>query len=65
VDETKPVRTTLNGFTKQWDVFVGGVVAREKLPDWERLWDDFTRRSCKLVLHMPASQRLKMRRIVL
>jgi hypothetical protein len=42
VDETKLVRTTLNGFTKQWDVFVQGVVAREKLPNWERLWDDFT-----------------------
>jgi hypothetical protein len=36
------VRTTLNGFTKQWEVFVHGVVAQEKLPDWERLWDDFT-----------------------
>jgi hypothetical protein len=23
-------------------VFVREVVAREKLPDWERLWDDFT-----------------------
>jgi hypothetical protein len=42
VDETKLVTTALNGFTKQWDVLVRGVVAREKLPDWERLWDDFT-----------------------
>jgi hypothetical protein len=42
VDETKLVRTTLNGFTKQWEVFVRGVVAWEKLPGWERLWDDFT-----------------------
>jgi hypothetical protein len=42
MDETEPVRTALNGFTKQWDVLVRGVVAREKLPDWERLWDDFT-----------------------
>jgi hypothetical protein len=42
VDETELVRTALNGFTKQWDVFVRGVVARKKLPDWERLWDDFT-----------------------
>jgi hypothetical protein len=33
VDETGLVRTTLNGFTKQWDVFVRGVVEREKLPD--------------------------------
>jgi hypothetical protein len=42
VDETELARTTLNGFTKQWAVFVRGVVAREKLPHWERLWDDFT-----------------------
>jgi hypothetical protein len=44
VDETELVRsrTALNGFTKQWDVFVRGVIAREKLPNWERLQDDFT-----------------------
>ena len=42
VDKTELVSTALNGFTKQWEVFVSGVVAREKLPDWERLWDDFT-----------------------
>jgi hypothetical protein len=35
------VRTALNGFSKQWVVFVEGIVAREKLPGWERLWDDF------------------------
>jgi hypothetical protein len=37
VDETKLVRTTLNGFTEKLDVFIQGVVAREKLPDWDRL----------------------------
>jgi 2-phosphoglycerate kinase len=42
MNEIELVRTTLNGFTKQWDVFVRGVVAWEKLPDWERLCDDFT-----------------------
>ena len=42
MDETELVRTALNDFTKQWEVFVHGVVAQEKLPDWERLWDDFT-----------------------
>ena len=35
------VRIALNGFSKPWDTFVKGVVAREKLPDWQRLWDDF------------------------
>jgi hypothetical protein len=41
VSEQELVRTTLNGFTKPWAPFVKGIVAREKLPDWERLWDDF------------------------
>jgi hypothetical protein len=31
------VRTTLNGVSKQWAVFVDDIVAREKLPGWERL----------------------------
>ena len=35
------VRITLNGFSKPWDTFVKGVVAREKLLDWQRLRDDF------------------------
>jgi hypothetical protein len=25
-----------DGFTKSWDVFVHGVVARENLPNWQR-----------------------------
>jgi hypothetical protein len=39
--ESELVRTTTNGISKQWVVFVEGIVAREKLPNWERLWDDF------------------------
>jgi hypothetical protein len=35
------VRKALNGVSKQWVIFVEGIVAREKLPNWERLWDDF------------------------
>jgi hypothetical protein len=48
VDETELARTALNGFTKQWEVFFRGVVAQEKLPDWERLWDDFTQEELRL-----------------
>jgi hypothetical protein len=29
--------------TKEWEVFVKCVVGREHLPDWSRLWDDFTK----------------------
>jgi hypothetical protein len=47
--DSELVRTTLNGVSKQWAVFMEGIVAREKLPNCERLWDDFvqeeTRRS--------------------
>jgi hypothetical protein len=39
--ESELVRTKLNGVSKQWVVFVEGIVAREKLPNWECLWDDF------------------------
>jgi hypothetical protein len=35
------VRTTLNGVTKQWVVFVEGIVTRENLPKWECVRDDF------------------------
>ena len=40
-DDDELVRIALNGFSKPWDTFVKGVVAREILPDWQRLWDDF------------------------
>jgi hypothetical protein len=35
------VRTLLNNFSKPWGSFVRGIVAREVIPTWERLWDDF------------------------
>jgi hypothetical protein len=35
------VRITLNGVTKQWVVFVEGIVGRENIPKWDHLWDDF------------------------
>ena len=33
-DDEELVQIALNGFSKPWDTFVKGVVAREKLPDW-------------------------------
>jgi hypothetical protein len=41
IPESELVRIALNGFGKQWDVFVKCVVDRETFPTWERLWDDF------------------------
>ena len=37
---TELVRIALNGLPKTWENFVDGIVARENLPDWKRLWDD-------------------------
>jgi hypothetical protein len=48
VDKTELVRTALKGFTKQWDVFVRGVVTQEKFSDWERLLDDFTQEELRV-----------------
>ena len=35
------VQTTLNEVAKPWVVFVEAIVARENLPSWDRIWDDF------------------------
>jgi hypothetical protein len=41
VTDEEMVRTALNGFTKPWAPFIKGIVARETLPKFDRLWDDF------------------------
>ena len=41
IEDEELVWIALNGFSKPWDTFVKVVVARENLPDWKRLWDDF------------------------
>ena len=41
VADSELVMTALNGLTKQWVVFVEGIVARENLAKWDCLWDVF------------------------
>jgi hypothetical protein len=41
VDPNFMVRIALNSFSKPWGSFVRGIVAREVMPTWERLWDEF------------------------
>jgi hypothetical protein len=41
VEPNSLVRQALNSFTKSWGPFVCSIVAREVLPAWERMWDDF------------------------
>jgi hypothetical protein len=42
ISDSELVRIALNGFTKDWEVFVKCVVGHEHLLDWSRLCDDFT-----------------------
>jgi hypothetical protein len=51
------VRTTLNNFTKPWGPFVRGIVARETMPTWERLWDDFVQEETRLISEASGQQR--------
>ena len=44
ISDSDLVWIALKGLTKEWEVFVECVVARENLPDWSRLWDDFTQK---------------------
>jgi hypothetical protein len=52
VDPDFMVRTTLNNFTKPWGSFVRGIVAREVMPTWERLWDDFVQEETEMHLRV-------------
>ena len=37
---TELVRIAIQGLPKAWETFANGIIAREHLPDWERLWND-------------------------
>jgi hypothetical protein len=39
VKELVPI--ALNGLHSSWDMFVQGVCAWERLPTFQKLWDDF------------------------
>ena len=41
VPNAELARTALNGVSKPWVVFVEALVARENLPTWDRMCDDF------------------------
>jgi hypothetical protein len=58
VDPDFMVRTTLNNFTKPWGPFVRGIVAREVMPTWERLWDDFVQEETRLTSESSGQQRI-------
>jgi hypothetical protein len=41
VDPNSLVRQAMNSFTKPWVPFVCGIVSKEVMPTWEKMWDDF------------------------
>jgi hypothetical protein len=41
MDDSKLVRKKLKGFRKEWTPFFKGIMEREKILDWSRMWDDF------------------------
>jgi hypothetical protein len=58
VDPGFMVRTTLNNFSKPWGPFVQGIVAREVMPTWERIWDDFVKEETRLTSESLGQQRI-------
>jgi hypothetical protein len=38
----------MNNFTKRWGPFVRGIVSREVMPTWDRMWDDFVQEEIRL-----------------
>jgi hypothetical protein len=49
VETNSMVRTALNNFTKPWGPFVCGIVAKEVMLTWKRMWDDFVQEETRLV----------------
>ena len=47
--DAKLVRPVLNGVTKPWVVCVEFVVAREHMPTWDRLWDNFIQEDVEIL----------------
>jgi len=35
------VRISLKGFIEEWKPLITWIISREKLPNWDRLWDEF------------------------
>jgi hypothetical protein len=56
VNPNSLVRTTMNSFTKFWGPFVCDIVAREVIPTWERMWDDFFQEDIRLAVEASGQQ---------
>jgi hypothetical protein len=59
VNPNSLVRRAMNSFTKPWGPFVRGIVAREVMPTWERMWDDFIQEEIRLAVEASGQQAAK------
>lgn len=48
VDNLELIQVALNDSSKSWESFVQGIVAKENMPSWERLWDDFVQEELRV-----------------
>jgi hypothetical protein len=56
VNPNSLVRQAMNSFTKPWGPFVRGIVAREVMSTWERMWDDFIQKKIRLAVEASGQQ---------
>jgi hypothetical protein len=56
VNPNSLVRQAMNSFTKLWGPFVRGIVAKEVMPTWERMWDDFVQEEIRLAAEASGQQ---------
>jgi hypothetical protein len=49
VEDVELVNVALRGLPRSWEPFVQGICAREKLPDFDRLWTDCIQEETRLV----------------
>jgi hypothetical protein len=56
VNSNSLVRIAMNSFTKDWGPFVRGIVAREVMPTWERMWDDFVQEEIRFAVEASEQQ---------
>jgi hypothetical protein len=56
VNPNSLVRQAMNSFTKPWGPFVRGIVAREVMPTWERMWNDFVQEEIRLAAEASGQQ---------
>jgi hypothetical protein len=56
VNPNSLVRQAMNSFTKPWGPFVWGIVSREVMPTWERMWDDFVQEEIRFAAEASGEQ---------